>query len=140
MDSSVVDVNAITHIRITDVVGNINPNYATYDSYGNAVNDPYPTAFPVGGFDLDAVAVLKEWLINSADNLEETTVQMYPNPVRNTLYVSGAESVAIFNMQGQQILYVKNINNVDLSDFESGFYIVQLKVLDRVVVKRLVKE
>ena len=33
-------------------------NYARYDSQGHQINDPWPTDFPTGGFDLDAVGVI----------------------------------------------------------------------------------
>jgi hypothetical protein len=56
--SDLLDVNDIKYVKITDVVGSIDASYATYDSLGNAINDPYPTAFASGGFDLDAVGVI----------------------------------------------------------------------------------
>ncbi|MEO6738908.1 MAG: PEP-CTERM sorting domain-containing protein [Chthoniobacteraceae bacterium] len=53
-----LDINAVTHVRIVDVVGSIDPLYGTRDSLNNLINDPWPTAFDTGGFDLDAVGVL----------------------------------------------------------------------------------
>ncbi len=60
-----LDLGSITHIRIQDVVGSIDPMYGTRDSVrdalnpqGHLINDPWPTNFPTGGFDLDAVGVL----------------------------------------------------------------------------------
>jgi hypothetical protein len=53
-----LDINAVTHVRIEDVVGNIDPLYRRVDSLGNTINDPWPTDFLTGGFDLDAVGVL----------------------------------------------------------------------------------
>lgn len=35
-------------------------DYAGYDSQGHQINDPWPTDFPTGGFDLDAVGVINE--------------------------------------------------------------------------------
>ena len=45
-------------IKIIDVVGSINESFATYDINGKPINDPYPTAFATGGFDLDAIGVI----------------------------------------------------------------------------------
>jgi hypothetical protein len=56
--SPLLDVNHVTYVRIVDVVGSINPLYATHDSLGGMVNDPWPTPFASSGFDLDAVGVL----------------------------------------------------------------------------------
>jgi hypothetical protein len=53
-----VDVNHINFVRIVDVVGSINPAFGTHDSQGHLINDPYPTPFASGGFDLDGVGVL----------------------------------------------------------------------------------
>lgn len=55
-----INLEQINFVRIVDVVGSINPAYATYDSLGNKVNDPWTTDFDTGGFDLDAVAVLHQ--------------------------------------------------------------------------------
>lgn len=56
--SPLLDVNRVTQVRITDVVGSIDPRYGSRDSLGNLVNDPYATPFASSGFDLDGVGVL----------------------------------------------------------------------------------
>jgi hypothetical protein len=56
--SASIDLNQVNYVRIVDVVGSINPAFGTLDSQGHLVNDPYPTAFSSGGFDLDGVAVM----------------------------------------------------------------------------------
>ena len=56
--SALLDVGRVTHVRITDVVGSINPLHARLDSLGNVINDPYTTPFATGGFDLNAVGVI----------------------------------------------------------------------------------
>ncbi len=58
LSGSGIDLNRITHIKIIDVIGSTDPAYGTYDSQGNIINDPWPSAFESGGFDLDGVAVL----------------------------------------------------------------------------------
>jgi hypothetical protein len=60
MVSVLLDINAVTHVRIVDVVGTIDPAHARYDSQGNIINDPYATPFNTGGFDLDAIGVRYE--------------------------------------------------------------------------------
>jgi hypothetical protein len=55
-----LNVNAISHVRIIDVVGTIDPAHASLDSQGRFVNDPFPTFFETGGFDLDAVGVIHQ--------------------------------------------------------------------------------
>ncbi len=53
-----LNIFAVTHVRIIDVVGSIDPAFGTRDSLGNLINDPFPTPFNSGGFDLDAVGVI----------------------------------------------------------------------------------
>lgn len=58
--SPLLDVDNVQYVRIIDVIGTIDDALATFDSLGNKVNDPYPTAFASGGFDLDAVGVINQ--------------------------------------------------------------------------------
>lgn len=59
-DNPLLDKDHVTHVRIVDVIGNIDPDYATYDCQGNPVNDPWPTPFASCGMDLDAVGVIHD--------------------------------------------------------------------------------
>lgn len=58
--SGLLDINHVTHVRVLDAVGSLDPSYRTLDSLNNPVNEPYSTAFASGGFDLDGVAVLHQ--------------------------------------------------------------------------------
>jgi hypothetical protein len=53
VQTGAVNLRAITHVRIVDIVG----NGASTDSFGRRIYDPTPTTGS-GGFDLDAIAVL----------------------------------------------------------------------------------
>jgi hypothetical protein len=56
--SPLLDINRVSQVRITDVVGSINPLYGSYDSQGHLINDPFKTPFASSGFDLSGVGVL----------------------------------------------------------------------------------
>ena len=56
--SPLLDINHVISVRITDVVGSIDPRYGTRDSLGNLINDPFSTPFGSSGFDLTGVGVL----------------------------------------------------------------------------------
>lgn len=83
-----LDVDNISHIRIVDAIGSIGGNGAR-DKDGRRINDPYTTAIPSGGFDLDAVAAmyLKPTSVRS---IVATDIEMlvYPNPASNVVTVS----------------------------------------------------
>ena len=52
--SGTVDITDVRYVRLVDVVG----DGSTVDGAGNPIQDPYPTAFASGGFDLEAVGVI----------------------------------------------------------------------------------
>lgn len=67
LTGSGVDLNAVTHIKIIDVIGSIDPQYGSFDSQGNIINDPWPSAFDSGGFDLDGVGVIHSEELGTAE-------------------------------------------------------------------------
>ncbi len=87
-DNPLLDKNNIRYIKIIDVVGSINPTYATYDVQNNPINDPYPTAFATGGFDLDAIGVIH---VNTQSNITNILLQnriaVYPNPCSDEIFI-----------------------------------------------------
>ena len=50
-----LDTQRITHVRVVDAIGTNIATQGSLDSKGHLIIDPYPTPFPTGGFDLDAV-------------------------------------------------------------------------------------
>lgn len=58
--SPLLDIQRITHVRVIDVVGTNDPAFATHDSVGNIIIDPYPTPYFSSGFDLDAIGALSQ--------------------------------------------------------------------------------
>lgn len=126
-----LDINAVTHIKIIDVVGTIDPLYATYDAQGNIINDPYPTAFAQGGFDLDAVGVIHQQPV-SVEEFEQRNFSVYPNPASNTIWIGNMENknslVQIHNQTGQLILEERNYPShpISVSNFSNGVYFVTI--------------
>jgi hypothetical protein len=126
-----LDINGITHIKIIDVVGSINPLYASYDAQGNIINDPYPTAFAQGGFDLDAIGVIHQQPLNVAEN-KLSFVTAYPNPVSEWLTVENGTNewiaIQLFTNQGQ-LVFERSSNTtvkIDCSALPSGIYFLKM--------------
>lgn len=120
-----LDIDAITHIKIVDVVGSINPSYGTEDQFGNLINDPFPTAFPSGGFDLDAVGVCHMQFVNSISENSLIDFTIYPNPVKDQLRIKiekdSFKSIEIIDNQGVS-LFFSSEKAIDLSHIPSGIY------------------
>ncbi|MDG1849479.1 MAG: T9SS type A sorting domain-containing protein [Flavobacteriales bacterium] len=112
-----LDIYAISHIRIIDVVGSVDPLYATYDSYGRTINDPWPTAFEQGGFDLDAIGVMHQ---NPLSIEEHSEVFIYPNPV-------SMESSLLFNSPYpiENVKLIDALGRVQNIDFSTEIYLSQ---------------
>ena len=53
--------DTVYYVRCIDVIGIVDPLLESYDSQGNLINDPYPTPYASSGFDIDAVAYVKDY-------------------------------------------------------------------------------
>ncbi len=127
-----LDVNNISHVKIIDAVGSIDDDFATKDSQGNVINDPWPTDFESGGFDLDAVGVLS----NQYTSIEERNTgdfSIFPNPAKDdiTILHEGAEAVhvEIYTLTGVIVLNTSinsSTKSVSIESLDPGLYWVRL--------------
>ena len=125
-----LDVNNITHVKIIDAIGSINQSYASYDSQGNMINDPFPTPFETGGFDLDAIGV-----IHSFVGIEESlnTFKVFPNPAKEKATIIfdnlSDKTIQLIDLNGVIVFQlISNSNQIDLDLFRysKGVYILKL--------------
>lgn len=126
-----LDLQQIHYIKIIDVVGNIDPNYASYDSQGRIINDPWPTNFESGGFDLDAVGVIHQQVV--ADLNENQIIYIeYGNPVNDELKIVLHErcTYEMVNTSGQLLKtgeVIPGENLISLVNMNPGFYVLLLQ-------------
>ncbi len=53
-------------------------------------------------------------------------IRVYPNPSSSRVYILGAtEEVCVHDITGKVMFYDKNVNSVDISNWESGIYFVK---------------
>lgn len=141
-NNALLNKSAITHVKVIDVVGSINATYATYDSYGNKINDPFTTPFTSSGFDLDAVGVINQAAgFRKTANSETTVFSMYPNPTSDIIHINSDEnaSIVIYDFFGR---IVKNnikggYQEINVSDLKPGTYVVEITTDGEKVTKRL---
>ena len=122
-DSAGIDIQSITHIRVIDVIGSIDPRFASYDSDGNIINDPWPTPFPTCGFDLDAIAVINE------KEQSKGKIEVAPNPVHASAdglarVISGLQQFDVYTMQGVWVSRVEN-GYISISGLSAGLYLMR---------------
>lgn len=145
-DDVLLDKNSITHVRIIDVVGNIDPEYATYDSEGHVVNDPWPTPFWSSGFDLDAVGVIHDVAhSNAIGDVTVREVKAFPSPVHDRLNITAPQGACceVLNLTGQVVAAEKvTASNfyINMVDFESGVYVVKIIHKGEISVTKIVKQ
>ena len=131
-DSTGIDIDSIVYVRVVDVVGTIDPDYATRDAGGRIVNDPYPTADTVyasGGFDLTGVAVLRSTV--GIDAVCGEMLSVYPNPANGRLTVSGTDGAEahLYTLSGRCVasLRVKPEGTaLDIASLPAGIYVLRL--------------
>ena len=143
-----LDINAITHVKIIDVVGSINTLYATYDKNNNIINDPWPTPFPSSGFDLDAVGIINETAVGISEYEQPAPFKIYPNPVSSEFRIWSSEhieygSIKIINSLGEELMrtaFVNDTRTFDVSNLKSGIYFICIETGKGKHVTKLIKE
>ncbi len=134
-DSTGINIDSINFVRIVDVVGDLHAGYARYDSQGHKINDPWPSPYWSGGFDLDAVGVIHQR--NDITGLplfvhSEERFRIFPNPansVVNVCFVNGDNfmhfNVDLINLAGQILISSAN-QQLNVSDIPNGLYILKI--------------
>lgn len=138
-----LDLQNITHIKIIDVVGSIEKEYATRDAYGNKINDPFPTPFPSGGFDLDAIGVINQQDATSISYIDNFDL-VYPNPVMkgNKILVkqTNVEKLTLYNLQSK-VIASSTISEIKIPDsLGSGIYFLHIKAKPYSYIQKIVVE
>ena len=120
-----LDIHHITHIKIIDVVGSIQSAFASVDMNGNTINDPWPTEFAIGGFDLDAVGVIHQAPVSVGENPVTVQFKIYPNPVTASSFIQLNLDVAqpvtidVLDLTGRQIAVIRDKDQVQPADLIS---------------------
>lgn len=74
---------------------------------------------------------------------------VYPNPAKYQTCISGFNNdknidISLFSLKGETLysvtLYGENTTEINLTNFESGVYIIQIKSENTIITKRLIKE
>lgn len=128
-----LDINNINYVKIVDVIGTIDTNYASYDTAGRIINDPYPTDFASGGFDLAGVGVINN-AFTAMNESNYVSYSVYPNPCTDRLTIRGeAARITLYTMMGQKMMEInKGTESIELpmQNLPSGLYIVNIRSLN----------
>jgi hypothetical protein len=140
-DTPGLDINAISHIRLVDVVGSINPQFCSRDAGGRIINDPFPTPFPSSGFDLDAVGVIHDNNPIGIISLDgNRNISIFPQPATGMAYFSAPDfhdkkvNAFILTLEGKVCASFSGVFNssgvwgADVSNINAGYYVAFIDV------------
>jgi hypothetical protein len=138
---SSLDVNAVTHVKIIDVVGSIDTLYGSKDTAGNFINDPWPTAFGSSGFDLDAIGVINSVSTSLRGISSGSQSILYPNPASTYFKVKNIKTesldVNVYDLSGQLVLQSTSPNYISVNELLSGVYLIEMKGIGGVSYQKL---
>ncbi len=125
-----LDINAISHVKIIDVVGKVSGDHVQFDSNGNPINDPHPTAFPAGGFDLDAVGVIHQAPLG-LDDFSAGNFAIYPNPVQQSgsIHITSnfeINKLSLFDLTGN-LISTTTLSSLQLNNCPRGIYLLYIQ-------------
>lgn len=129
-DSANIDLDSIVYVRVIDVIGTIDPQYASYDAFGHIVNDPWPTNFASSGFDLSGVGVIHQKPVG-IKNHEMPQVFAYPNPCTGTLYIinENSERIELYSLSGKLLEVVDGGDThvtLNMQSYPAGLYMLKV--------------
>ena len=81
-------------------------------------------------------------LVNEGiDQADSDAISIYPNPTSGVININSNEAVkniAVFNINGQQMINAEGVNSIDLSVLAKGTYVVRVDLEDGKVVTRTI--
>ncbi|MAW21168.1 MAG: hypothetical protein CMD16_02085 [Flavobacteriales bacterium] len=138
------------------VYANLNSNecysFLIKDSYGDGMNtaqygagsftvtDASGNAFITGGVFTSEVreSFKADGVASSVSNTENTTLYIYPNPVKDILTINGAyNSLEIYDIYGKLILASDAKETINVSTLASGIYIVNINSKSGIQTKKI---
>ncbi len=144
-DQPGLNINAITSVKVVDVIGSVIDSLATYDSQGNIINDPWPTPFNSGGFDLDAVGVIHNQPAWEPTFQSPAQIRLFPNPASDRLFINcpgiinGMIRITAINGQLMQEMHIASTQfNMDISSYLPGSYIITIIDVSEVLITKLI--
>lgn len=127
-DTVILDKQNIRYIRVVDVVGCMLNEYCSRDAMGRKINDPWPTPFVTGGFDLDAIGVIHQNIESAILETSSSPFLFYPTITTDYLSSRGDDiihSYKIFTIAGVLIQEGQVNGSIDVRHLSSGVYLIQ---------------
>ena len=108
-------------------------NYCDGETARQKLIDDFGWTIEDGGLDCSTASVKYENLTN---------ISIYPNPVNNELIMDGLSDtvkVSIYNLLGKLVFSKETSREINVSQLQSGLYILKLNVRETEVIKKFIK-
>ena len=103
-----------------------------------------PSNVDTGTLEIDRVVVNNSNTPLSQESLLlNQEISLYPNPVVNKLNIDSnleIQKVEIYNLNGQLVKTFENIENGDISELNSGVYLVKIHSPENSITKKIIKQ
>lgn len=134
-----LDLGSISHIRVKDVVGCLQDQYCSRDSQGRKINDPWPTPFQQGGFDLDAIGVIHSSAVtglaaSNAVKIYLPTV-LHQNEILE-IKAASLQALDLLDLQGRLVVHFTE-GKMEAGALTPGLYLLRASLPEGVLVQRL---
>lgn len=145
-NNPLLDKNNIQFVKIVDVVGSINPLFASFDIFGNAVNESFPTPFASCGFDLQAVGVINQRNLSNESFKLNSNIVIFPNPANDYITVKSEntiEKIKILDLNGRIVFQSDNnseTNVIDIKYFLKGIYFLKIESNENISIYKILKK
>jgi len=144
-----LDINNISHVRLVDVIGSIDPAHCSRDKDNHIINEAYPSPYPSAGFDLNGVGVinsLKPPATSIKDLSKKSTIRVYPNPTDNEIHVTSGNlqqiHYSLTDLTGREILkgsFAKEIT-LSLKGRNSGCYLLYMEQAGERFIQKIIRQ
>lgn len=139
-----LDIDSVNFIKVIDVIGSVTPQYASYDWQGHIINDPWPTPFFTGGFDLDAIGVIHQSAQNVPIIGRDYFETVWPNPCEDFMLVevTGTGRYDLVSISGEVVLSGKYCDDFEIktSMLNPGLYSLRIYEGNKVAYSKFVKK
>ena len=134
----------------TYLLGYPRASFSSQTFYGDFVNnmnhntDKWHFDFPLYSInDKDPIHAWQYVIFEGVSNYSSVQLSVYPNPVVNTLYIKSNENIRqieVMDLLGSVIAKENGVDNIDMSSYKTGIYLLRIHTEKGTVTKKVVKK
>jgi hypothetical protein len=142
--------DSVHYIKLIDVVGSLQNSFCSKDQNGKKINDPFPTPFASGGFDLDGIGVIHQRLLVNTDDkiLKHSKIKAVPTISSNEVNITGLKkyyhnTIIARSIENKILAHINTkaeVFTLDISHFTNGIYFLEVNDSEQIIYLKIVKQ